>query len=159
MYYKLDIIMRTMPSGAYAVIDKDGDHCTNYDLHHLLKSFDDNNVNQPLLPVKHANIIEQLPAENGVLALNTTFPDPSGIPHDLISSAFLAGTTRPASVGIQKFEWLSDKDHFVATWSDNPIENTDWMPPRYRLQMAWCISRTSATIPTNTWQLTGKAAK
>jgi hypothetical protein len=310
MYYKLDINMRTMPSGAYAVIDKEGYHYTNYDKFHLVKSFDDNQIDQPLLPVSHSNIVAQLPADiaegidkilginmtydgyivaaatgalivvdrelkvksyvtfpgehvensiaidedngiyvvtskymrkivwtgdklstdeadgawgsaydvmpegeaqkmgaashgsgttpsllgfgddpdklvvisdgnaknaqivafwreqipehfeqkpgtksrriadqiplaiskttieaslvtydNGVLALNTTFPDPSGIPQDLISSAFLAGTTRPAPVGIQKFEWLVDENRFIATWSDDTIDNTDWMPP------------------------------
>ncbi len=310
MYYKLDINMRTMPSGAYAVIDKDGYHYTNYDKVHLVKSFDGNKVDQPLLPVKHADIINQLPPPvaqgidkilginmtydghlvaaatgalivtdrelrvvgyatfpgeyvensiaidkdngiyvvtskylhklvwtgsklsrqevdgawrapydvmpegealkmgaashgsgttpslmgfgddkdklviisdgnpdnarvvafwredipagfkqkpgtatrriadqiplsiskttiesslvvygNGVLALNTTYPEPSGIPMDLLSSAFLAGTTRPAPKGIQKFEWLEDENRFVATWSDDTIDNTDWMPP------------------------------
>jgi hypothetical protein len=63
MNYKLNINMRTMPSGAYAVIDKKGYHYTFYDLHHLVKSFDDNRVEQPLLPVKHSNIIAQLPNE------------------------------------------------------------------------------------------------
>lgn len=310
MYYALDINMRTMPSGAYAVIDKDGYHYTNYDRTHLVKSFDDNRIEQPLLPVQHTNILEQLPPSvaegietilginmtydghlvaaatgalvvtdrnlkvvdyvtfpgehvensiaidsangiylvtsramrklvwtgkalsqaeadgawqspydvmpegealrmgaashgsgttpsllgfgddddklvvisdgnpdnarivafwrdgipagfkqkagtasrriadqipltiskttieaslvvygNGVLALNTTYPEPSGIPRDLVSSAFLAGITRPAPSGIQKFEWDSEADRFIATWSDNSIDNTDWMPP------------------------------
>ena len=310
MYYKLNINMRTMPSGAYAVIDKDGYHYTFYDLHHLVKSFDGNAVAQPLLPVKHANIVSQLPPEvaggidkilginmtydghivvaatgavivvnrdlrvvdyqlfpgehvensiavdedngvyvvtsvnmhklvwtgtalsreseagawtspydampegealkmgaashgsgttpsllgfgddedklvvisdgnpdnaqvvafwrndippgfeqkpgtrsrriadqipftlskttveaspvvygNGVLVVNSTYPEPGPISMDLISNAFLAGTTRAAPMGIQKYEWLPAEDRFVESWSIAAVDNTDWMPP------------------------------
>ena len=310
MYYKLNINMRTMPSGAYAVIDKDGYHYTFYDKHHLVKSFDDNQVDKPLLPVAHANIVGQLPQEaaagidkilginltydghivvaasgavivadrdlklkdyllfpgehvensiavddnngiyvvtsvnmhklvwdgsrlsqdekdgawsspydvmpegeahamgaashgsgttpsllgfgddedklviisdgnpdnaqivafwrdaipadfkqkpgtqsrriadqipfrlskttveaspvvygNGVLVVNSTYPEPGPIPMDLISNAFLAGTTRAAPMGIQKYEWLPDEDRFVESWAIDQVDNTDWMPP------------------------------
>lgn len=310
MYYKFNINLRTMPSGAYALIDRDGYHYTFYDLHHLVKSFDDNKVDQPLLPVKHANIVAQLPAEdaagidkilginitpdghivaaaigavivtnrdlevvdyhlfpgehvensvavdedggiyivtsvnmhklvwtgtalstaaqdgawstpydvmpegealkmgaashgsgttpsllgfgddedklviisdgnpdnaqvvafwrneipqdfkqkpgtksrriadqipfslskttveaspvvygNGVLVVNSTYPDPGPISMDLISNAFLAGTTRAAPLGIQKYEWLPDEDRFVESWGIANVDNTDWMPP------------------------------
>ena len=44
MYYKLNVNFRTMPSGAYAVIDREGYHYTNYDRHFLVKSFDGNKV-------------------------------------------------------------------------------------------------------------------
>jgi hypothetical protein len=64
MYYKLNVSIRTMPNGAYAVIDRDGYHYTFYDLHHLVKSFDNNRVNDPLLPVKYSNIINQIPPED-----------------------------------------------------------------------------------------------
>jgi hypothetical protein len=311
MYYKLNINMRTMPSGAYAVIDKDGYHYTNFDKHNLVKSFDNNRVNDPLLPVKHANIVAQLPPEdaegidtilgitmtydghivaaatgavilvdrdlqvvdyvifpgewvensiaadenngiyvvtsttmhklvwtgselsqdegdgawsspydvmpegeakamgaashgsgttpslmgfgddedklvvisdgnpeganvvafwrddipadfeqkpntqsrriadqiripfeskttieasptiygNGVLVVNSTYPEPGPIPGDLISNAFLAGTTRAAPLGIQKFDWQGDENRFVKSWAIDHIDNTDWMPP------------------------------
>ncbi len=310
LYYKFNINMRTMPSGAYAVIDKQGYHYTFYDLHHLVKSFDDNKVEQPLLPVKYANIVSQLPPEdaagidrilginmthdgyivaaatgvvivvdrdlkvqdyllfpgehvensiavdedngiyvvtsvnmhklvwdgsrlsqraedgawssaydvmpegqaqdmgaashgsgttpsllgfgddedklvvisdgnennaqivafwrdeipadfkqkpgtksrriadqipfslskttveaspvvygNGVLVVNGTYPEPGPISMDLISNAFLAGTTRKAPLGIQKYEWLPRENRFVESWSIADVDNTDWMPP------------------------------
>jgi hypothetical protein len=310
MYYKLNINMRTMPSGAYAVIDNEGYHYTFYDLHHLVKSFDNNKVEQALVPVKYANIVDQLPpgdaagidkilgismtydghivaaatgvvivtdrdlqvvdyklfpgehvensiavdedngiyvvtsvnmhklvwtgtqlsqAEadgawttpydvmpegealamgaashgsgttpallgfgddedklvvisdgnpenaqvvafwrndipadfkqkpgtksrriadqipftlskttveaspvvygNGVLVVNSTYPEPGPIGMDLISNAFLAGTTRKAPRGIQKYEWLPDENRFVESWSIADVDNTDWMPP------------------------------
>lgn len=310
LYYKFNINMRTMPSGAYALIDRDGYHYTFYDLFHLVKSFDDNKVDAPLVPVKHANIVAQLPPEvaegidkilginlthdgyivaaatgavivanrdlevvdyqlfpgehvensiavddaggiyvvtsvnmhklvwtgktlstdakdgawsspydvmpegqahkmgaashgsgttpsllgfgddedklvvisdgnpdnaqivafwrneipagfkqkpgtksrriadqipfrlskttveaspvvfgNGVLVVNSTYPDPGPISMDLISNAFLAGTTREPPKGIQKYEWLSEEDRFVESWSIDDVDNTDWMPP------------------------------
>ncbi|MEH6581021.1 MAG: hypothetical protein V7754_03725 [Halioglobus sp.] len=310
MYYKLNINMRTMPSGAYAVIDSDGYHYTFYDQHHLVKSFDDNKVNEPLLPVKYANIVAQLPPEaaegidrilgitmtydghivaaatgaviltdrnlkvldyklfpgehvensitvdagngiyvvtsvnmhklvwtgsklsqsdedgawstpydvmpegealamgaashgsgttpallgfgddedklvvisdgnpdnanivafwrdaipadfkqkpgtqsrriadqipftlskttveaspvvygNGVLVVNSTYPEPGPISMDLISNAFLAGTTRRPPRGIQKYEWLPSENRFEESWSIADVDNTDWMPP------------------------------
>jgi len=310
MYYKLNVSMRTMPSGAYAIIDRDGYHYTFYDLHNLVKSFDGNQVEQPLLPVKHSNIIEQLPAKdavgidrivgismtydghivvaasgalivtdrelrvvdyqlfpgehvensiaidkdngiymvtsrnmhklvwtgsklsradsdgawssrydvmaegeaqkmgaashgsgttpsllgfgddedklviisdgnphnsqvvafwrneipadfkqkagtqsrriadqipfklskttveaspvvygNGLLVVNSTYPEPGPIPMDLISNAFLAGTTRQPPKGIQKYDWLAAEDRFVESWSILDVDNTDWMPP------------------------------
>lgn len=310
MYYKFNINMRTMPSGAYAVIDKEGYHYTFYDMQHLVKSFDGNNVDEPLVPVKYANIVSQLPPEdadgidrilginitydghivaaaagalivtdrdlevvdyqlfpgeivensiavdenngiylvtsasmhklvwtgsklsrsaedgawsspydvmpegeavsmgaashgsgttpsllgfgddedrlvvisdgnaenaqivafwrdeiptdfkqkpgtqsrriadqipfalskttveaspviygNGVLVINSTYPEPGPISLDLISNAFLAGTTREPPRGIQKYEWLPEEDRFVESWSIADVDNTDWMPP------------------------------
>lgn len=310
MYYKFNISLRTMPNGAYAVIDREGYHYTFYDLYHLVKSFDGNKVDQPLVPVKHANIVDQLPKNvgkgvekilginmtydgyivaaatgiviianrdlevldyavfpaehvensvavdkdggiyvvtsvnmhklvwtgdklsreksdgawssaydvmpegealdlgaashgsgttpslmgfgddedklvvisdgnpenaqivafwrddipadfkqkagtqsrriadqipfrlskttveaspvvygNGVLVVNSTYPDPGPISMDLISNAFLAGTTRDAPLGIQKYIWQSDTNKFVEDWAIDGVDNTDWMPP------------------------------
>lgn len=310
LYYTFNINMRTMPSGAYALIDREGYHYTFYDMQHLVKSFDDNKVNQPLVPVKYANIVDQLPKNvargidkilginmthdgyivaaatgvvivanrelevmdyalfpaehvensiavdenggiyvvtsvnmhklvwtgeklsrevqdgawsspydvmaegeaqktgaashgsgttpslmgfgddedklvvisdgnpenaqivafwrdeipadfkqkpgtlsrriadqipftlskttveaspvvygNGVLVVNSTYPEPGPIAMDLISNAFLAGTTRAAPLGIQKYEWHSESDRFEATWAIADVDNTDWMPP------------------------------
>jgi len=310
MYYKLNVSMRTMPSGAYAIIDRDGYHYTFYDMQNLVKSFDGNRVEQPLLPVKHSNIIEQLPTEdaegidrivgismtydghivaaangalivvdrelkvldyqlfpgefvensiaidkdngiylvtsrnmhklvwtgsklsraerdgawssrydvmaegeaqkmgaashgsgttpsllgfgddedklviisdgnpnnsqvvafwrneipadfkqkagtqsrriadqipfklskttveaspvvygNGLLVVNSTYPEPGPIALDLISNAFLAGTTRQPPRGIQKYDWLAAENRFIESWSIADVDNTDWMPP------------------------------
>ena len=310
MFLKFEINFRTMPSGAYSVIDRDGYHYTNFDKHFLVKSFDDNKIDQPMVPVKHSNIVEQLPPanaehlsyilgismtydghivaaagggvivvdrdlnvvshavfpgehvensiavdpdngiyvvtsknmhklvwtgqrlsqdatdgawtslyevmeegeakslgaashgsgttptlmgfgenedrlviisdgspdganlvafwrddipegfeqkkgllsrriadqisigisdttieaspvahDNGVLVVNSTYPDPGPISGDLISNAFLAGTTREPPLGIRKFDWLPEEDRFVASWDMPEIDNTDWMPP------------------------------
>ena len=66
---------------------------------------------------------------NGVLVVNSTYPEPGPIPGDLISSAFLAGTTRAAPRGIQKYEWLPQENRFELSWGIDHIDNTDWMPP------------------------------
>lgn len=310
MYYKFNINMRTMPSGAYAVIDREGYHYTFYDKQHLVKSFDQNEVDEPLVPVKYSNIVSQLPRAaaqdvdrilginmtydghivaaaagavivtdrdlnvvgyqlfpgelvensiavdkdngiyvvtsvnmhklvwtgtalsrdardgawsspydvmpkgmavdrgaasqgsgttpsllgfdndedklviisdgnadnaqivafwrdqipedfeqkpgtqsrriadqisfrlsqttveaspvvygNGVLVVNSTYPEPGPIAMDLISNAFLAGTTREAPRGIQKYEWLPAENRFIESWSIADVDNTDWMPP------------------------------
>jgi hypothetical protein len=310
MFVKFEINLRTFPSGAYSVIDRDGYHYTNFDRHFLVKSFDNNRVDQPLLPVKHANIVAQLPPadaeqvshilgitmtydgyivaaaggavmvvdrdlqvmdhamfpgehvensvavdeaggiyvvtsqnmhklvwngqrlsqdaadgawsspyevmeegrakalgaashgsgttpsllgfgededrlvvisdgspdganlvafwrdaipqgfrhkpgtlsrriadqipmgisvttieaspvthDNGVLVINSTYPEPGPIPGDLVSNAFLSGTTRAAPLGIRKFNWLPREDRFEESWNMPDIDNTDWMPP------------------------------
>ncbi|MDC0363023.1 hypothetical protein OAN12_08285, partial [Halioglobus sp.] len=310
MYYKFNINMRTMPSGAYALFDRDGYHYTFYDRQHLVKSFDQNKVEEPLVPLQYANIVSQLPREdakgidrilginmtydgfivaaaagavivtdrelnvvdyhlfpgelvensiavdrdngiyvvtsvnmhklvwtgsalsqdaedgawsspydvmpqgmatdmgaashgsgttpsllgfgddedklviisdgnaqnaqivafwrdkipqdfkqkpgtqsrriadqisfrlskttveaspvvfgNGVLVVNSTYPEPGPIPMDLISNAFLAGTTREPPRGIQKYDWLPGENRFIESWSIDDVDNTDWMPP------------------------------
>ncbi|MEZ5568088.1 MAG: hypothetical protein R3E54_07090 [Halioglobus sp.] len=310
MYWKFGINLRTMPSGAYALIDRDGYHYTFYDRVHLVKSFDGNRVDEPLLPVKHADIVAQLPAPvrtgidkilginltydghivvaangavivvtrdlavvdyrlfpgeyvensiaidendgiylvtsshmrklvwtgerlsvdeadgawqsaydvmregealklgaashgsgttpsllgfgddedklvviadgnarnaqivafwrdaipaefaqkpgtqsrriadqipftlsrttieaspvvygNGVLVVNSTYPEPGPIAMDLISNAFRAGTTRAAPRGIQRFNWLAAENRFERGWLIPDVDNTDWMPP------------------------------
>ncbi|MCX2977191.1 hypothetical protein [Candidatus Marimicrobium litorale] len=310
MYYKFNINMRTMPSGAYALFDRDGYHYTFYDRQHLVKSFDQNEVEEPLVPLQYANIVSQLPRDdakgidrilginmtydgfivaaaagaviitdrelnvvdyhlfpgelvensiavdrdngiyvvtsvnmhklvwtgsalsqnaedgawsspydvmprgmatdmgaashgsgttpsllgfgddedklvvisdgnaenaqivafwrnkipqdfkqkpgtqsrriadqisfrlskttveaspvvygNGVLVVNSTYPEPGPIPMDLISNAFLAGTTREPPRGIQKYEWLPGENRFIESWGIDDVDNTDWMPP------------------------------
>ncbi len=319
MFVDYEVNMRTFPSGAYSVIDRDGYHYTNYDKHYLVKSFDDNRPDQPMKPVKHANIVKQLAPEdaekvthilgismtydghvvaaaggavivvnrdlevldyamfpgehvensiaidpdngiyvvtsqnmhklvwtgerlsreaddgawtspyevmeegvamkqgaashgsgttpsllgfgpdedhlvvisdgspdganlvafwrddipadfeqqkgtvsrriagqipmeisdttieaspvvydNGVLIINSTYPEPGPIPGDLISNAFLAGTTREPPRGIRKFNWLPGERRFTLMWEMPEIDNTDWMPP--------AVSRTNGLV-------------
>jgi hypothetical protein len=66
---------------------------------------------------------------NGVLVLNTTYPDSAPAPLSIIGNAFLAGTTREAPRGMQKFVWNPDEDRFEESWFLADIDNTDWMPP------------------------------
>jgi hypothetical protein len=67
--------------------------------------------------------------DNGVIVIDSTYPDPGPVPGDLISSAFLAGTTRAAPRGLQKYDWLSEENKFVKSWAIADVDNTDWMPP------------------------------
>jgi len=78
-----------------------------------------------------ATTIEASPVtyDNGVIVINSTYPDPGPIPGDLISNAFLSGTTRPAPMGLKKFNWLPEQDRFEESWGMPDIDNTDWMPP------------------------------
>ena len=41
----------------------------------------------------------------------------------------MAGVTRPAPVGLQKFQWDPKSNTFSVAWSDKTIDNTDWMVP------------------------------
>jgi len=66
---------------------------------------------------------------NGLLVVNSTYPEPGPIALDLISNAFLAGTTRQPPRGIQKYDWLAAENRFVESWSIADVDNTDWMPP------------------------------
>ena len=63
----------------------------------------------------------------GVAFLNSTFPKPATIPG--IGNAFVSGVTRPAPLGIQKFVWNPEKIAFEKAWTNEEIDNTDWMVP------------------------------
>lgn len=75
--------------------------------------------------------VEASPAAwgTGVIVLNSTYPDSAPAPLNIIGNAFLAGETRPAPRGAQKFEWLPEENRFVEAWFLDDIDNTDWMPP------------------------------
>jgi hypothetical protein len=66
---------------------------------------------------------------NGVAVLNSTYPESAPWPLSIIGNAFLAGVTREAPLGLQKFEWNAEEDRFVEAWFLDDIDNTDWMPP------------------------------
>jgi hypothetical protein len=66
---------------------------------------------------------------NGVLVINSTYPDSAPYPLSIIGNAFLAGITREAPRGMQKFDWLPAENRFVEDWFLPEIDNTDWMPP------------------------------
>lgn len=54
---------------------------------------------------------------SGILVVNSTYSEPGPISMDLISNAFLAGTTRKAPRGIQKYEWNSDTHKLEESWA------------------------------------------
>ncbi|MDH3208353.1 MAG: hypothetical protein OEO79_17260 [Gemmatimonadota bacterium] len=66
---------------------------------------------------------------NGVLVLNSTYPDSPPPPLSIIGNAFLSGVTRKAPLGAQKFEWDPEENRFAESWFLPEIDNTDWMPP------------------------------
>ncbi len=52
-----------MANGAYGVIDRDGYHYTGYGWTRLLKSFDENRIDAPLVAVHHVDVRDELPEE------------------------------------------------------------------------------------------------
>ena len=75
--------------------------------------------------------VEASPAAygTGIIVLNSTYPESAPAPLSIIGNAFLAGETRPAPRGAQKFEWNTAENHFEEGWFLEDIDNTDWMPP------------------------------
>jgi hypothetical protein len=63
----------------------------------------------------------------GVAFLNSTFPKPTRFPG--IGNAFVAGVTRPAPLGIQKFTWNPEERAFEKAWTNEAIDNSDWLVP------------------------------
>lgn len=62
----------------------------------------------------------------GVTFLNSTYPKP--LPAGP-GNAFTGGITRPAPLGIEKFNWNPDKDAFEKAWTNKDVDNTDIMVP------------------------------
>lgn len=75
--------------------------------------------------------VEASPAAygSGVIVLNSTYPDSAPAPLNIFGNAFLAGETREAPRGAQKFIWKPDENRFAEGWLLDDIDNTDWMPP------------------------------
>jgi hypothetical protein len=65
----------------------------------------------------------------GVVVLNSTYPDSAPAPLSIIGNAFLAGVTREPPRGAQKFDWNAEQNRFEESWFLEQIDNTDWMPP------------------------------
>jgi hypothetical protein len=59
----VELNMRNGGSGAYGVIDKEGNHYTFFDSTRLVKSSDDNAIDALLRPVAHVDILEGLPED------------------------------------------------------------------------------------------------
>jgi hypothetical protein len=63
----------------------------------------------------------------GVAFLNGTYPKPAKIPG--LGDAFVAGVTRPAPLGIQKFTWNPEAVVLEKAWTNEEIDNTDGVAP------------------------------
>lgn len=65
----------------------------------------------------------------GAILANSTFLEPSKKLGDIVGNIFTAGITRPAPVGLQKFQWDPKANEFSVVWTDETIDNADWMVP------------------------------
>ncbi len=62
----------------------------------------------------------------GVMVQNGAYPKPEP---DIWKNAFSAGVTRPAPLGVQKFNWNTALRSFEKDWINSEIDNTDVMVP------------------------------
>ncbi|TCU53766.1 hypothetical protein EDF58_11016 [Novosphingobium sp. PhB57] len=63
----------------------------------------------------------------GVAVVNSTYPEP--FPEPGFHNGFMAGVTRPAPKGIQKFNWNPATRRFEQDWLNAEIDNSDIMVP------------------------------
>ena len=63
----------------------------------------------------------------GVAVINSTYPEPVNEPG--FPNAFTAGITRPAPMGIQKFDWNPQTRAFEQAWINHEVDNSDIMVP------------------------------
>ncbi|EJL22228.1 hypothetical protein [Novosphingobium sp. AP12] len=63
----------------------------------------------------------------GVAIVNSTYPEP--FPEPGFHNGFMAGVTRPAPKGIQKFNWNPATRRFEQDWLNAEIDNSDIMVP------------------------------
>ncbi|WP_157107609.1 hypothetical protein [Nocardia amikacinitolerans] len=62
----------------------------------------------------------------GALVASTAYPDPV---RDIWGNVFTAGVTRPAPMGLQKFQWDPETDSFTKKWANREIDNSDVIVP------------------------------
>lgn len=63
----------------------------------------------------------------GVAVINGSYPEPVGIPGP--PNQFMAGVTRKAPLGVQKFNWNPQTHAFEKAWTNMEVDNTDIMVP------------------------------
>jgi hypothetical protein len=69
----------------------------------------------------------------GVAMVNSSYPEPTPIPRDLLGNGLSAGITREPPRGLEKFQWNPAENRFERQWLRADIDNTDWMPPAISL--------------------------
>ncbi|MFT5575364.1 MAG: hypothetical protein ACI89D_000881 [Bermanella sp.] len=69
----------------------------------------------------------------GVAIVNSSYPEPTIIPRDLLGNGLSAGITREPPRGLEKFQWNPKENRFEQQWLRADIDNTDWMPPAISL--------------------------
>ncbi len=63
----------------------------------------------------------------GVAVLNGSYPQPTSVAG--VPTAFTAGVTRPAPLGIEKYQWDPATDRFAKAWVNPAIDNADLATP------------------------------
>jgi hypothetical protein len=63
----------------------------------------------------------------GVVFINSSYPKPVKTPG--FPNAFTAGVTRPAPLGIEKFEWNPQDRRLDKAWVNHEVDNSDIMVP------------------------------
>lgn len=63
----------------------------------------------------------------GIAVVNSTYPKP--VPEPGFHNGFMAGVTRPAPKGIQKFNWNPETRRLEEDWLNAEIDNSDIMVP------------------------------
>lgn len=63
----------------------------------------------------------------GVAVINSTYPQP--VPKPGFQNGFMAGITRPAPMGVQKFDWNPATRRLEEGWLNPEIDNSDIMVP------------------------------
>lgn len=63
----------------------------------------------------------------GVAVINATYPQP--VAQSAFPNAFTAGVTRPAPLGIEKFQWDPKTRRFDKAWINPTIDNSDAVVP------------------------------
>jgi hypothetical protein len=63
----------------------------------------------------------------GVTFINGSYPQPFKTPG--APNAFTAGVTRPAPLGVEKFEWNPKERRFEKIWINREVDNSDIMVP------------------------------
>jgi hypothetical protein len=67
----------------------------------------------------------------GIAVVNGTYPQPHHAP---VASAFTAGVTRPAPLGIEKFVWNPTTDRFEKAWINAEVDDSDGAVPAVSAQ-------------------------
>jgi hypothetical protein len=79
----------------------------------------------------------------GVTVINGTYPEP--VKANIFANTMVSGVTRPAPLGLQKFEWNTKTHAFQKAWVLKDIDNTDQMVPviSAKTNMNYAASKTS----------------
>lgn len=81
----------------------------------------------------------------GVVVINSTYPEP--VPKPGFHNGFMAGITRPAPMGVQKFNWNPQSRRLEEDWLNTEIDNSDIMVPvvSAATRLLYCANKRGGT--------------